>query len=135
MHSGSRTAKNWLVYIRAFSHANPFLRLEIWGVVKAQITYSVIPNHLKLNGSCMQQQYLGMQMTMYCSYTPEPPCCSSLVQHWFMHTHRATAYTFSHRETQNLTFVCTETLVCTQNTQSSFLVYTHTHTPHWTNTI
>jgi hypothetical protein len=35
---------------------------------------------------------------------------------------------FFHREVQNLTSVCTETLVYTQNTQSSFLVYTHTHT-------
>ena len=43
-------------------------------------------------------------------------------------THKATAYTFVHRDIQNLTFVHTETLVYTQNTQSSTLVYTHTHT-------
>lgn len=43
-------------------------------------------------------------------------------------THKATAYTFVHREIQNITFVHTETLVHTQNTQSSILVYTPAHT-------
>lgn len=70
----------------------------------------------------------GMQMTMHSRYThiPEPPYYSCLVQHWFMHTLSYSLHLF-HREIQNLTFVHTETLVYTQNTQSSVLVYTYTH--------